>query len=213
MDIRKIYAPYLYAAIYDGDDCNIYRLMLKKLTDPEYLSDFFDKFYQRISDYIVEHIGIDRSETEEYAAEVNDQMIDIDEELDRICKELDAGNIENFGGCFTEHGKFDFRKLPEGGGNSKKYSIGYLPVKCKGTASPSLVRIYAIELSLSCYIIIYGGIKITLDTNESPDFNSKGEESILEAEISQRVKTVCDSLTQKGIVDSDGLIDFMEENK
>lgn len=120
MDIRKIYAPYLYAAIYDGDDCNIYRLMLKKLTDPEYLSDFFDKFYQRISDYIVEHIGIDRSETEEYAAEVNDQMIDIDEELDRICKELDAGNIENFGGCFTEHGKFDFRKLPEGGGNSKK---------------------------------------------------------------------------------------------
>jgi len=33
MEIRKIYAPYLYAAIYNGDDSNVYRLTLRKLTD------------------------------------------------------------------------------------------------------------------------------------------------------------------------------------
>lgn len=88
MIIRRIFAPYLYAVKYDGDDYNIYRLTYNKLTDDTYLSEFFEKFGERISDYHVDKFGIDRTETEEYAAEVNDEMIDLSEELERICQDI-----------------------------------------------------------------------------------------------------------------------------
>lgn len=211
MIIRKIFAPYLYAVKYDGDDYNIYRLTYIKLTDDVYLSEFFDRFGERISDYNVEKFEIDRSETEEYAAEVNDEIIDLSEELERICNDIRDGKIRDFGDCFEEHSKRDVRERPDGGGRSKKYATGYLPVKCKGTTKPSLVRIYAIELSLKCYIIVYGGIKLTLDTNDSPDLDREGNESTLENELRLRLMAVCRFLTEKGIISPEGLTDYMEE--
>ena len=49
MKIRKISPPYLYAAHYRNDTLNIYRLTYKKLTDMEYLSDFFDRFKNNLT--------------------------------------------------------------------------------------------------------------------------------------------------------------------
>ncbi len=213
MIIRRIFAPYLYAVKYDGDDYNIYRLTYNKLTDDTYLSEFFEKFGERISDYNVDKFGIDRTETEEYAAEVNDEMIDLSEELERICQDIRDQKVKDFGFCFEEHSKFDVRELPDGGGRSVKYSSDYLPVKCKGVARPSLVRIYAIELSLKCYIIVYGGIKVALDTNDSPDLDSEGNESTLEKELRARLTAVCRFLTMKGIVSPEGLSDYLEEEQ
>jgi len=67
-------------------------------------------------------------------------------------------------------------------------------------------------LTKSCYIIIYGGIKINLDTNSCPDIDSAGKETVLEKEIRKRVLTVCSFLQEKGIIDPEGLKQFMEEN-
>lgn len=60
MKIRKISPPYLYAAHYRNDTLNIYRLTYKKLTDMEYLSDFFDRFKNHISYYLISELGIER---------------------------------------------------------------------------------------------------------------------------------------------------------
>lgn len=212
MKIRKISPPYLYAAHYTEDKLNIYRLTYEKLTDIDYLSDFFDRFKDRISDYLVSQLEIERDEIEEYQAEVNDRMIDIDEEMVSLCKDIMDGKAKDFGNYFEPHSSKDFRQNPDGGGKSKKYNTGYLPVKCWGSSKPSLVRIYAIELTKSCYIIIYGGIKIDLDTNDCPDIDKEGKETVLEEEIRKRVVTVCNFLQEKGIIDPEGLEQFMEEN-
>lgn len=212
MKIRKISPPHLYAAQYQEDKLNIYRLTYKKLTDIEYLSDFFDRFKDRISDYLISELRIGRDEIEEFEAEVNDRMIDIDEEISSICRDIINGKVEDFGAYFEPHSSQDFRQSRTGGGVSNKYNTPYLPVKCWGTSKPSLVRIYAIELTKSCYIIIYGGIKIDLDTNNCPDLDKEGRETVLEDEIRKRVYSVCSFLQEKGIVDPEGLNQFMEEN-
>jgi len=211
MEIKKISPPYLFAAHYSGDRLNIYRLIYKKLTDEEYVTSFFVKWHDRISDYIVNNLGHDRDEIEEYMADVHDRMIDIDEEISDICDNIKSGKVRDFGMYFVPHSNKDYRTSPDGGGKSCKYHTDYLPVKCWGSSKPSLVRIYAIELTKDCYIITYGGIKIDLDTNDCPDFDKDGNESTLEEEIRKRVIEVCDFLERMGITDKEGLIQYMEE--
>ncbi|MBD5420198.1 MAG: hypothetical protein HDR47_03085 [Bacteroides sp.] len=213
MEVVKIYAPNLFAIRYEGDTMHIYRLVYEKLTDEGYLSKFFERFYLNISDYLTKALGYPKDEIEEYISEVNDRMIDIDEEIEQVCQDIRSGKIKDFGGMFEPHSNLDIRRLPEGGGNSSKYGTKYLPVKCWGLrGKPSLVRVYAIELALDCYIIIYGGIKIDLDTNICPDFDRNGEVTTLEAEIHRRVKIVCDFLERQGIIDKEGLTQYVEED-
>ena len=184
MEIVRIHAPYLYAVKYDGDSLNIYRRTLSKLTDDRYLTEFFNRFGSRISD-----------------------------KLTNLWCGIDSGIINDFSNCFDPHSKFDIRELPDGGGRSYKYATGYLPVKCKGSSATPLVRIYAIELSLRCYIIVYGGIKLALDTNDAPDLDKDGNTSTLERELETRLLTVCGFLAQNGIISPDGLTEYVEERQ
>lgn len=212
MEIEEVYPPFVYAAKYDGDKMNIYRLTMHKLTDDEYLSNFFNKFNTLISQYLINHFDIDPNETEAYAAEVNDKMIDIWEDIRDKSKKIACGEIKDFSGYFEPQSKTDIREMPDGGGKSDEYKTNYLPVKCWGYDKPSLVRIYAIELSLRCYIIIYGGIKLDKTTELSPDIDSDGKFSTLETEIKKRISEVCDYLRDNNIIDGEGLIEFLEED-
>lgn len=212
MEIIGIYPPNLYAVKYSGDNLNIYRLTIKNLTDDEYLEKFFDSFKEKIGDYLISTTGYSRDEIEEYEATVNDQMIDINEELKQICNELRSGKRSDFQGYFKPHSKFDFSIPPEGGGKSQEYGVGYLPVKCYGSGRPSLVRLYAIELSFDCYLIIFGGIKITRTTEDCPVFDGNMSVTTLESEIRLRLHKVCDFLKANNIVDKHGLLDYMEED-
>ncbi|MDE5796445.1 MAG: hypothetical protein K2H75_04990 [Muribaculaceae bacterium] len=213
MEIVKIYVPNLYAIRYDGDKLNIYKLVYECLTDADYLQQFFDTFKDRISTHIVSSLGYPREETEEYISEVHDRMIDIVEEIREVCLDIRDGKAKDFGTMFEPHSRQDIRQLPVGGGSSTKYALPYLPVKCWGSGrKPSLVRIYAIELALDCYIIIYGGIKIDLDTNHCPTFDRNGNETTLEDEIRSKVSSVARFLSEKGIVDKAGLNQYMEED-
>lgn len=211
MEIVKIHPPYLFAVRYDGDSLNVYRLTYKNLTDIDYLDSYFSDFAKDISDYLIDSFGYPREEIEEYISEVNDKIIDIEEEIRATCEDLLKGRAIDFGTMFVPHSKFDHRILPQGGGPSSQYGTQYLPVKCWGSEKPSLVRIYAIELSLDCYIIIYGGIKITLSTNDCPAYDRDGNVTTLEKEIRERVDIVSRFLAQEGIIDKEGLIQYMEE--
>ncbi|MDE6668932.1 MAG: hypothetical protein K2K26_04510 [Muribaculaceae bacterium] len=213
MEIVKIYVPNLYAIRYNGDKLNIYKLVYERLTDADYLQQFFDTFKDRISKHIVSSLGYPREETEEYISEVHDRMIDIVEEIQKICCDIRNGKAKDFGTMFEPHSRQDLRQLPAGGGSSTKYALSYLPVKCWGSGrKPSLVRVYAIELALDCYIIIYGGIKIDLDTNCCPTFDRNGNETTLENELYNRVTSVARFLTEKGIIDKEGLTQYMDED-
>lgn len=212
MEIVALYRPSLFAIRYDGDKLNIYRLVYRDLIDDQYLTKFFNTFGHRISDYLIQAYGFPRYETEEYIAEVNDRMIDIDEEIHQVCLDILNGKRADFGTIFVPHSSQDHRVSPEGGGRSQRYGVKYLPVKCWGSTKPSLVRIYAIELSLDCYIIIYGGIKIGPKTQESPVFDKEGNVSNLETEIEKRVKMVSKFLSDNGIIDKEGLIQYLEED-
>ena len=212
MEIIDIYPPYLYAVKYSGDNLNIYRLTIKNLTDDEYLENFFNTFKDKIGDYLITTTGYSRDEIEEYEAETNDQMIDISEELKQICNDLRSGKLSDFQGYFKPHSKYDFSIPPDGGGNSQAYGVSYLPVKCYGSGRPSLVRLYAIELSYDCYLIIFGGIKITKTTEDCPAFDSEESVTTLETEIRRRLHMVCNFLKENNIVDRQGLLDYMEED-
>lgn len=211
MEINEIFPPYLYAAKFDGDDVNIYRLSIDKLTDYNYVINFLETFNDRISDFIVNEFG-DKSEIEEYFACINDRAIDIEEEIKEICKLLSEDKISGFGEYFEPHSKQDIRSMPGGGGSSGTYKKHYLPVKCWGSSKPSLVRVYAIELSLRCYIIIYGAIKVDLKTENCPDLDRFLNESTIEKELVKRMDKVCALLKKEGIVDEEGLVQFMEED-
>ncbi len=74
-----------------------------------------------------------------------------------------------------------------------------------------MIRIYALEIDDTTHIIIYGAIKITHDTNISPDIDSSGNESTIDKELEKKVKIVSSFLEAEGIVDQEGMIDYIEE--
>lgn len=212
MVIKGVYPPCLYAVRYSGENLNIYRLTLKNLTDDEDLRNFFNSFKDEISEYIVNELGYERNEIEEYIVETNDQIIDLSDEIKRISNDIRLGTCQDFGDYFKPHSSIDISVPPEGGGQSNKYGVDYLPVKCYGMGHPSLVRLYAIEFSYDCYLIIYGGIKIRRSTNDCPAFNEKMSVTTLEEELRTRIHKVCEFLKSNGIVDRQSLLDYMEED-
>ncbi len=214
MKIVRIHSPHLFAVRYDSDRLNVLFKVYSRLTDEKYIRGFLESFAGRISDHIVDHLGFDREETEEYIAEINNRMIDIYDEIRQTCLHISEGKVADFGNFFEPHSTRDRRESSRGGGKSTKYNVPHLPVKCWGSGyKPSLVRIYAIELARDCYIIIYGGIKIDLDTADCPAFDEDGKETTLEEEIRKRVLAVSDFLVEKGIVDKEGLLQYMEEDE
>ncbi|MDE5886625.1 MAG: hypothetical protein K2H46_03450 [Muribaculaceae bacterium] len=212
MEIIGIYPPALYAVRYSGEALNIYRLTIRNLTDDEYLIKFFTSFKEEISQYIVDELGYERDDIEDYVVEANDQIIDLRDELKRISNEIRLGICQDFGGYFQPHSSIDISIPPEGGGASVKYGVDYLPVKCYGIGHPSLVRLYAIEFSYDCYLIIYGGIKIKRSTNDCPAFDDKMSVTTLESELRKRLYKVCEFLKENSIVDRQSLLDYMEED-
>lgn len=212
MEIVGIYPPYLYAVKYSDDNMDIYRLTIKNLTDDEYLEKFYGKFQDQISDFLVKNLGIPRDEIEEYEAITNDQMIDIYEDLRRICKNIREKKISDFDGYFKPHSPIDFPNPDGGGGKSQQYGVEYLPVKCYGSERPPLVRLYAIELTSDCYLIIFGGIKITRSTNDCPAFGKNNTISTLENELRDRIEKVCNFLEANKVIDNKSLIDYLKED-
>lgn len=126
--------------------------------------------------------------------------------------EIREGDRKDFGTCFKPHAKIDVHHTLDGKGGSEKYGVDYLPVKCYGINNPSIVRIYAIEFSSDCYLIIYGGIKITKSTNDCPAFDEKMSATTIESELRKRLNKVCEFLKNENIVDKQSLLDYMKED-
>ena len=211
MEIVGIYPPYLYSIKKSDNDLSEYSEIFNRLTSEEYVTDFFDKFADAVSDFWINYLGNVRDEIEDYITEIDNDIWDIRDEIKSICNSEERINKGDLQSLFIPHSKYDIRELPHGGGRSIKYGIGYLPVKCYGISRPSLIRIYAIELSINCYIIIYGGIKIDLDTNKCPALDSQGRPTTLENEIRNTVMNVCHFLKANGIYDPESMADYMRK--
>lgn len=214
MQIRvcELFSPYIFAVQYDGDDLDIYEQMVERLTNHKFLVDHFRRFSDHIDAEGEKIYGFPRSEAQEYARIAVKNMQDLEEALVQRCEDIDNGKETDFKELFEVHSKSDQRALPEGGGKSSQYDVDYLPVKCFGMKKPSLVRIYAIEISLTCYIIIYGGIKLADTSSHCPDYNVRGEVSNLEEELKSRILAVARFLKGLGILDLEGFNQYVEED-
>lgn len=204
--------PYIFAAEYDGDQDNIYELLYDGLTDRGKLVEYFRTHQDKIDSECEKLYGFPKSEVQEYAQLALSAMEDVDDALMSVCEDIDDGVKTGFESLFFVHSKSDKRLLPGGGGESVQYGEEYLPVKCFGSKKPSLIRIYAIELNLKCYIVIYGGIKLSDTTSKCPDFFKNDSTSHLEEQLNKRFKTVALFLKGLGIIDAEGFEQYMEED-
>lgn len=202
MIIETVSEPNLYAVRYGGDKENIYRCILKDFRNQQYTGNYFSHFTDRISDWVVDTYGYDKTETDLYMYLVQQQSYEIETRIRDCCYDFTAGRDRSLDDIF----------IPYDNNETRHNHIGkYLRLKCYGTKD-SLIRIYALEIEPNCDLIIYGAIKITKRTQESPAFDRKGNDSTIHDELEKRVKSVSRFLETEGIVDYQGLMQYMEED-
>lgn len=67
-----------------------------------------------------------------------------------------------------------------------------------GTASPTMLRLYAIRVSANCYVVVHGGIKLTKQIQDTPQ---------LKKELFSKIDNVLRFFKANGIIDTEDLKD------
>lgn len=192
MKIREIIPEVLFAIEYDDDGgIDIYRKLFEyEWNDLDGLIDFFEKYQSDISSFLVEQLGIDREDSEQFAMLAFDEAINLEKHL-RECAENSRNGCDN--GLVTMF-------KPYGG----KYDcVSKMPCKCYGDNRPPLLRLYAIEITASCYLLVYGGIKLKQTIQESP---------VLCDEVDKRFDAVRSRLAQYLVEDGTDLKEIQDED-
>ena len=76
------------------------------------------------------------------------------------------------------------------------YVLEMVPMKAYGTNKHTFLRLYAIKLGQNCYLIVYGGIKLSRSVQDSP---------ILKDNVIRKIDWALYYLKQEGIYDGDAL--------
>ncbi len=202
MIIETVSEPNLYAVRYGGDKENIFRCILKDFRNQQYTGNYFSHFTDRISDWVVDTYGYDKTETDLYMYLVQQQSYKIEKTIKDCCHDITVGRCRSLDAIFIPYDRNE---------TSNRHAGKYLRLKCYGL-NDSLIRIYALEIEPNCDLIIYGAIKITKSTQDSPAFDRQGKDSTVHAELEKRVKSVSRFLASEGIVSYKGLAGYMEED-
>lgn len=190
-------SEYVYAAIYDGDDENIYQITQDKWHDATFLRNFFNckeniedlaVFWKRSIDKQLIRIAIDDSIDD---ADYIDSIIDTDE-IDDLLQFFHLLN----------------NKESELTGPPLKREKGYGE---RRNQHNSWMRLYAIRISdnpddlksSKIYVITGGAIKLTQDMNEREH---------TKAELN-RINDVRNFLLSKGVTDIDSFEDYINDEQ
>ncbi len=134
MDIVNIYNDYLFAVKFDDKDLNEYEAAFSLWRDLDYLVDFFDT-----NKYLLEtefwHNAVSSTDSEDLAQSVVDESFD----FERFIKEVAMNTANDSTPDFDEF----FHEL----GGQYKFLREHVPYKSYGTASPTMLRLYAIRVS------------------------------------------------------------------
>lgn len=161
MEIKKIYDGHLYAVKFDNETDNAYELAFSFWQDQDMLIAFFSDSdnAQLLKDDFWQSIPIP-SDIEDLSSEIIDESFDLEEQIESLESNTSKGQKPDFDEYFKEplEGKY-------------KFLYTYVPQKAYGTNSPSMLRLYSIKLKSNCYIIVYGGIKLTEKIQDTPKLN------------------------------------------
>lgn len=187
MEIVVIEPKCLYAIKYKDEEFDEYNRIFEDYENLNKVLKFFELNKCNIGQFYVKELGLSIDETEAYAKIVIEEAIALEE----IFEELIDNTVDGISPCI-----------------GSRFSIleGYekpplRALKSYGTNDPSMLRIYAIEISFNQLIIFYSGIKITHKISECP---------ILRDNVIQRARKVIEFLKSKGIIDEESLDTYIE---
>lgn len=180
MEIISIYPDSLFAVKFDDKDQNEYDAAFSLWQDLDYLVNFFDENKTIIESAFWKDF-LPSFESEDLALSIAKESIDLEKFIQHIATNTEVGIIPDFDHFFKELGGYNYCHLHE-----------YIPQKAYGTNSPTMLRLYAIRLESNCYIVVYGGIKLTKEIKDTP---------LLNKELFPRIDSVINFFRANGIID------------
>lgn len=185
MDIVSIYPDYLFAVKFDDNDCNEYDASFSLWRDLDYLVHFFDK-NKHLVDTEFWWKSLPSTDSEDLAMSVVEESFDFERRIEEIARNTGSGILPDFDEFFQELG------------GQYKFLREHVPHKSYGTASPSMLRLYAIRVSANCYVVVHGGIKLTRQIQDTPQ---------LKKELFSKIDNVLRFFKANGIMDTEDLKD------
>ena len=182
MEIHVIEPRCLYAVKYDNEKFNEFDRIFEHHGDLNRVLHFFESYKNLISDYYVEKLKFPRHETEAYANYVIHEIEILSEYFDDLIDNTINLETPDLRGHFKILEGFEQHDMPV--------------LKSYGLCSPSMVRVYAIEIDKQSLIIFYSGIKIRKSISECPD---------LKDNVIQKARKVIDFLRDEGVIDADDI--------
>lgn len=185
MEIIEIYPDNLFAVKFDDKDKNEYEAAFELWQDLDYLVKFFDDNKNLVTtDFWRE--ALPSLDSEDLARSIIDESFDLLDYIKKIAKNTSKDQSPDFDDFFHELGGKKYRYLRE-----------YMPQKSYGTATPTMLRLYAIRLDSNCYIVVHGGIKLTREIQGTP---------LLTKELFPKIDNVLQFFRANGIIDTEDLI-------
>ncbi len=183
MEIVSIYPDNLFAVKFDDKDQDEYEAAFLLWRDLDYLVDFFDENRELLETEFW-HNALSSTDSEDLAQEVVSESFD----FERHIKQLAANTANNERPDFDEF----FKEL----GGQYKFLCEHVPHKSYGTASPTMLRLYAIRINANCYVVVHGGIKLTKQIQDTPQ---------LRKELFSKIDNVLRFFKANGIIDTEDL--------
>jgi len=164
---------------------NEFRRLFNNWSDPEYLEAFFEKHNSDLCKEFYNYISI------ENAINITiEESYNLENKILEVAKNGDKKGYENLTTLFKP---LDDRE------NKLANIPHYQKSKVYGESRKSWIRIYAIRLETNVFIITGGAIKLT----------DKMDKEHLQKELVKLERVKC-FLIEKGIIDNDSLVDFLE---
>ncbi len=185
MEIVSIYPDYLFAVKFDDKDLNEYENAFSLWRDLDYLVEFFDE-HKGLLETEFWHNSLSSTDSEDLAQAVVDESFDFERYIKEIADNTTNGETPDFDEFFQELG------------GQYKFLREHVPHKSYGTASPTMLRLYAIRVSKNCYVVVHGGIKLTKQIQDTPQLNK---------ELFSKIDNVLRFFKANGIIDTEDLKD------
>ncbi len=184
MEIVEIYKDWLYSIAFDEEDLSEYHRVFREWHDLDFLIDFFVENKDFVNSTFWKNAGLDPENPELSAEKVIDEANDLEVYIKKLVENMDLGIEPDFDKYFHFlDGKY-------------KCVWSLEPMKAYGTATPSLLRLYAIKIESNCYLIVYGGIKLGETIQNSP---------VLKDNVFKKIDAVLNFLKMNGIADGDDI--------
>jgi hypothetical protein len=168
---------------FDDRDHNEYEAAFSLWRDLDYLVDFFDE-NKNLLETEFWHNAVSSTDSEDLAQSVVNESFDFEKYIQEIAANTVNGETPDFDEFFKELG------------GQYKFLREHVPHKSYGTASPTMLRLYAIRISPNCYVIVHGGIKLTKQIQYTPQ---------LSKELFTKIDNVLQFFKANGIIDTEDL--------